>query len=299
MSKDIRTRLKELNPDLFSGKQPSAEHEVLIIGRREEKKGINYLLVTEPSDAAIAAKFKPVRFFHAAFKPTGSVKTDTNGKRSFSGMKKARVGNIFQPTQPDLYQYIREAIYKQEEDENGKPKFILLDEKDGTYKKAGFDALNRPQIRLRDTVFGSRVVIITDLYTPHSVDPETGMSVPLVANTRNPKTGKYEPKEVVMGSYEFFADDDDLGNLLEVCARHWTKNVEPWIKETVEVKTTKGSTVKTEIVEPTMTGTEDFIIDENLNAVDDLGDIQYSKKKLIEMGITPVEGETVKLKRAS
>jgi hypothetical protein len=298
---EIRNRLKELNPDLFSMRQPSIEHEVTIIGRRDkDSKSINYLLKTKPNAQAIAAKVKATQFFHAAYKPVGTIKVEADGKRSFSGPKKARVGNVFQPTQPDLFQYIRESIYEKEmkEDENGKPLLSMLPE-GKTWVKAGFDGANRPQIKLRDTVYGNRIVFYTDLYVPHNVDPETGESNALTANTRNPKTGKYEPKEVVMGVYEFFADDDDMDRLLEVCTRLWQKNVEPWITEKTVTTTTKGSEVKTTIKEAEVTGMEDFIIDEFGNAIDDTGDIIYSKKQLAAQGITAEEGETVKLKRAS
>lgn len=297
---EIRNRLKELNPDLFGMRQPSIKHEVVIVGRRDrDTKEVTYLLRSKPSKGAIAANFKAVNFLHAAFKPIGSIITDANGTRSFSGPKKARVGNIFQPTQPDLYQYVKESLYEMKEDGEGKIKPILLDEKEGTYKKAGFDAEGRPQVRLRDTVFGARIVMNTDLYVPHNTDPESGLSVPLTANTRNPKTGKYEPQEVVRGIFEFFADDDDLDKLLETCAKHWTKNVEPWVTAKIETKTIQGNKVITEVKEAAMTGEEDFIIDEYGNGVDNTGDIIFSPKELAALGVTAAEGETIKLKRTA
>jgi hypothetical protein len=302
---DIRDRLKELNPDLFSMTQPSVEHEVVLVGRRDKinPKQIDYLLKTKPTALAIAAKIKPSDYIHATLKPLGTIKENTIGGRSFSGPKKARALVIFQTRQPDLYQFLKEGIYESYEDDKGKTKWKLVDATVGTWKEAGFDAKKNPQIKLRDTVFGRKITFMCDPYTPHSVN-ENGEIQALTATTRDPKTGKYEDTEVVIGSYEFFADDDDLGKLLEVCARHYSKDIEPWLVESsVDTKVvTKGgtTTTKTVIKAPKFTGVEDYIIDADGNATDDQGTIVMSKEDLEELGHTGLaEGDTVKLQKVA
>jgi len=294
---NVKTRLLHLNPELFSMRQPSKEHEIIVVGRKEkEKEGNNFKIIydlrSKPNAAATAAKVLPQSFIHAAFKPVGTILIDEDGKRSFKGPKKARSGVVFQNTQPDLYHFLRQCLY--DNDGMGKE---LLPEGD-TYKKAGMDAQKRPCVKLRDTMWGLKVTFNCDLYTPHTMTPE-GKSEPLMAVTFDPATGRYLKKKVVVGSYQFFADEDDLDNLLEVCARHYQKNVFPYVTEKVTTTTEKAGKVVTEIKEEEITGMEDYIIDADGNAVDENGDIVKTAEELGEMGLSPNEGDTVKLKVAS
>ena len=165
---NVKEILTALNADLFSMTQPSKEHEMLVVGRKEKdaadatKFAINYLLKSKPNAAAIAAGIKKQDFIHAAFKPVGTVTKDDTGKRSFKGQKKARTSVIFLNTQPDLYNFIKEGLE-------------LGEGEDAGYLKAGFDAQKRPMIKMRDTVWGRKIGFNTPLYNPHSMSAEGKM----------------------------------------------------------------------------------------------------------------------------
>lgn len=278
---NVKDVLKELNPELFGMRQPSKEHEMFLVGRKETKNKdgkntfeIIYLLKSKPNAAAAAAGIKVQDFIHAAFKPIGTITTASDGRRSFQGPKKARTGVVFLNTQPDLYNFIKEGLELGEGDDLG-------------YKKAGFDAQKRPMIKMRDTVFGLKVGFNTPLYNPHSMSAE-GKLEPLVATTFDPKTGKYAKKKVVIGYYEFFADDDDLDKLLEVCARHYSKHIEPHLTEKVTTVTEKGGEKNIKVVEEKMTppaNEAEIIFDADGNSVDENGDVLETAEDLAARGI--------------
>jgi hypothetical protein len=279
--------LISLNTELFGVRQPSTEHEIYLVGRKDTvgaegaKKTIAlYLLKSKPNTKAKAAGIKVQNFLHAAMKPVGMINTDESGKRSFAGPKKARTSIIFQNTQPDLYNFIKEGIFKESKDETtGKVTYVLSDESEGAYTKAGYDAQNRPMLKIRDTVFGKKISFNTENYNPHSMTEEGNLEG-LKATTFNPKTGKYEKKLVTIGVYEFFADDDDLDKLLETCARHYAKHVAPFVTEKKTIVTEKGNTITKEVVEPEITGPDEPMYDDEGNQVDDEGKVLKTKEEL-------------------
>lgn len=275
--------LKGLNEDLFSGRQPSKEHEMFIVGKKTanatdpKKFDISYTQKSKPNKAAVLAGVRIQDFIHAAFKPLGTISVDDSGKRSFSGPKKARVGVIFLNTQPDLYNFVKEGLD--------------AGETTGAFTKAGFDALKRPMIKMRDTMFGLKITFNTPSYTPHSVNAE-GAVLPLKATTYDPKTGKYAKKEVVIGTYTFFADDDDLDNLLEVCGRHYDKHIAPFLTESVTTITKKGNKETVEVKEEDLVGPEAMIFDEEGNSVDEKGEVLETAEDLAARGIIAPEATT-------
>ena len=241
----LRQRILELNPELFSMRQPSKEHDVFVVGRKKDKDGTvttEYLLRSKPSEAAKKAGIKASELIHAAFMPTGSIKTGEDGKRSYQGPKKARVGVVFLNTQPNLYNFLKEGL------EEGK---------DIGFKEAGTDSRKRPMVKMRDTVYGLKITFLTDLYNPHQLDPAgSGKIVPLESTVFKPATGEYKKEKTIMGSYTFFADDDDLDNLLEICTRHYQKNVAPYVTEKTTVIKEKGQRKVVEVKEEEITGPE-------------------------------------------
>jgi hypothetical protein len=284
-SKEMPTNkeiLVQMNAELFGMRQPSKEHEMFVVGRRQKKADdatkteIVYQLKSSPNAAAIAAKIGVQDFIHAAFKPLGSITVNAEGRRSFKGPKKAKTSVIFLNSQPDLYNYIREGIEMGDmTDKDGK----VINEQGG-YKKAGFDSQKRPMIKLMDTVWGLKVGFNTPLYQPHSMNKQ-GKLVPLTATTLDPKTGKYSPKAVIIGYYEFFADDDDLDKLLEVCARQYEKHVKPYLKETVTTVTEKGNSKEVTVKDPEINAPVGEI-NEDGDLVDDQGVILKTAAEIEE-----------------
>lgn len=268
---ETKKLLKELNADLFSMRQPSKEHEMFVVGRKKKdpadnkKFTIEYNLKSEPKAAAKAAGIKPQDFIHAAFKPVGAITIGSEGKRSFSGPKKARTSVIFLNTQPDLFNFIKEGVDEGE---------------DKGFSKSGFDAQKRPMIKMRDTVYGLKIGFNVPSYTPHNMNEE-GKMKPLTAVSYDPEKGKYLARKVVVGYYEFFADDDDLDKLLEVCARHYDKNIKPYLTERVTTVTEKGGTKLIEVKEEELNQPQG-ILDDDGNLVDEDGNILKTADELEE-----------------
>jgi hypothetical protein len=308
---EIRKRLLDLNPDLFGSPQAPVENEVILVGRIIGSTTI-FLLKSEPNSIAQKAKIPIGNFLHLVTKPTGTITVNADGSETYGGPKKGRAYNVFQTAAPETYNFIRRSVFDEVKDVNtGKTNWVLKAKNDtnpelspwlpGGTMSVGNDNKECPIIILRNKLFGRKVVFNYDLYTPHFYNTE-GLPEPLKAKTKMPKTGTYEMQNVVMGSFEFFADPDDLGNLLEVCAKYVQKNIEPWLTGSQTITNKVGSTVTTTIKEAALTGMEDFIIDEYLNAVDDTMDVIASKKQLEASGIdvtTIKEGDMIKLDRAS
>lgn len=278
---NVKQTLLEMNADLFSMRQPSKDHDIFVVGRKEKdpndptKFKINYLLRSKPNKLAVAANIKPQDFIHASFKPVGTI-IESEGRKSYKGPKKAKTGVVFLNTQPDLYNFIKQSI------EEGEGKGYTL---------AGFDAQKRPMIKLVNGTWGLKVGFNTPLYTPHSLDSE-GNPVALRATSYNPKTGKYTPEKVVIGYYEFFADEDDLDKLLEICARHYSKNVEPHLAERTTTIKEKGNEKTVKVEEEKITApvsAENIIFDEEGNSVDENGEVLETAEDLLARGIEKPE----------
>ena len=247
--------LLALNASLFAFRQPSILHDIYVVGVRQPdpadntKKITVFIQKSKPNEAALKAGVKSSDFIHTSFKPVGTIKVDADSsEETFSGPKKSQVGVTFQSAQPDLFNFIKDAIDKGEGEgyvKNGEVQ--MTDPKTGkTFK--------RPQIRIKKKLFGRIIAMNVPEYTPHNMGAD-GKFYPLAPTTLDPTTGKYGKKEVTMGSIKFFADDDDLDLLEEAAARLVDKRVRPWVKDkkTLVVEDSFGNK-RVEVTEPKITG---------------------------------------------
>jgi hypothetical protein len=258
----LKEQLLKDNADLFSMRQPSTLHDIFVTGKRvKDTEGdgthIIYVQKTRPNEAAKAAKVAVQDYIHASMKPVGAIKQvegEEDGIVAFSGPKKAQAGVVFRTSQPDLFAFIEMAIEKGE---------ISDKNPNGGWVKSGFDAKKRPVIKLKNKLFGRKVIFNTPLYTPHSPD-DKGKMQPLSPTTYDPLTGKYGNKKVVIGVYRFFADDDDLDMLLEICARHTQKHVVPFLSDKTTIVTEKGGKKTVEIKEEQLAEANEDVPEEDL-----------------------------------
>jgi hypothetical protein len=279
----IKQILRDENPQMFDERQASLMHEIYIVGlRKKNAEGkntsiIEYLQKSKPNTAASAAGIKSMAYVHSAMLPVGTMVVLEDGTLVMGGPKSPQVDVIFQSNSPLQYQFIKDAIEKglviteaEAEKKNaeiatfnanraeGVPeRKLVVANPQGGYFNAGFDKLDRPIIKLRNKLFGRIIAINVPAYTPHSMN-EVGKMVPLAPTTYDPATGKYTTKPVTMSSLKFFADDDDLDLLLEVCARQVSKRVLPFIakKITVTEEDATGSK-KVTVKEPELEGNEE------------------------------------------
>jgi len=75
---------------------------------------------------------------------------------------------------------------------------------------------------------GRIITMNTPEYHPH-ICTKDGKLEPLTPITFDPHTGGYKKKIIVVNTYKFFVQEDDLDNLLEVCTRKYEKNIKPFI----------------------------------------------------------------------
>lgn len=231
MKSTTKSILVAMNTSLFSFRQPSALHDIYVVGVKQAdpadntKKITVFIQKSNPSEAARKAGVKVSEFIHTSFKPSGTIKLDeASGEEAFSGPKKSQVGVTFQSAQPDLFNFINEAIKKGEGEG-----YVMNGEVQMTDPKTG-KTFKRPQIKLKRKIFGKIIAMNVPEYTPHNMGAD-GKFHALSPVTLDPTTGKYLPKEVVSGSIKFFADDDDLDLLEEAAAKIVDKRVRPFVKD--------------------------------------------------------------------
>lgn len=255
-----------MNPSLFAFRQPSVLHDIYVVGIKQPdpqdntKKITVFIQKSKPNAAAAAAGVKPSDFIHTSFKPTGTIKVDENsGEETFSGPKKAQIGVTFQSAQPDLFIFINKALELGEG--VGYVKNGEVQMTDGLTGKT----FKRPQILLKRKIFGKIISMNVPEYTPTTMGAD-GKFHALNPVTLNPVSGKYERKEVTMGSIKFFADDDDLDLLEEAAARLVDKRVRPWVKDkkTLVVDNAFGDS-KIVVTDPENTGSPEDVENDAVN----------------------------------
>jgi hypothetical protein len=220
--------LRHMNPELFATTQVAEPYDALIsvaeVVNDAEGEGKSFKFA-QKSKKDIPGMPKSV-YFRASFTKTDSV-IDTlldSGitRPGFKGSKKPQAGNIFKNQQPSLFNRLAIELTAKRFEESGK------------------DSDGHIQVTPNMMVFGKKVSVSVPIYKPQD---DQGS---LKGTRYDPKTRKYvENQPVSMGVYRFFADVDDLEELIDVAAKLVDRWVMPFVTETVTIiKETAGSVSK-------------------------------------------------------
>lgn len=245
---NVKELLQQLNPGLFEETLVAEPSAIIVTGlpNGKDEKGqskLKFVQKSNPSDEAKAAGVRAGRYLRASFKKADSTKkvvTNSGDERvAFTGSKRAQAGNVFENVQPELFN------------------FMVMQLKQGNYKEVGKDQDNNTLVELDALTFGKKVSVNVPKYHPQETDDQ-GRRKDLIAGTYNPESKKYEKKKVTMSVIRFFADEDDLEELLEVAARRFERDVKHYLAEKVTTITETESKKTVETKEPDLTEEEEL-----------------------------------------
>lgn len=217
---ETREILKRMNPELFSTTQV-AQPYACVISVAKKVKGADgetdqYKFV-QTSDRQIPGIKGKSLYLRASFKKAGEkVKTllqNGEERTAFRGSKRSTPGNIFKNQQPNLFNFMVEEL--------------KLGDKG--YKEVGKDSDGNVIVETNALVYGKRIAVNVPTYTPMSTD-EDGKRKKLTGTKYDPKTDSYiENAPVTMDVFRFFADEDDLEELLGVATKLVDRQVMPYV----------------------------------------------------------------------
>lgn len=229
--------LRQMNPGFFDEPQVAMPYACTISAKSSEKdaKGnVTSMKFVQTSDRQIPGITGKSLYLRASFKKAGEqVKVMVNNEEriAFRGSKRSTPGNIFKNQQPNLFNFMVEEL------------------KAGNYKPAGKDNDKNDMVEAHALVYGKKIAINVPTYVPQSTDEE-GKRKALTGTRYDAEKDEYVTnQEVTMNVFRFFADEDDLDELLSLAVRLVDRQVMPYTKETVTEITqnlAKGTeTVKT------------------------------------------------------
>lgn len=251
-TEDIQRNLMDLNPTIFDGTLAPEDYRIRLIGEITEGKNAegksikvrNFFKTPARTPEGMAAG----KFLTAEITPLGQIKTaittDKNGVKteitSFRGLTKAKVVNIFETSQKEVYDYLAESVGNQSE-HGWIPKTKADYEANGLWDSMLTNSDGKPTVGLPKAVSGKWVTINCPAYHPQKIDAN-GIATPLMANHIDRKTGSWEKKPAINSSFSFFVFDVEMDNLLARAMKEYARTVAGNEAEVITTITKKVST---------------------------------------------------------
>ena len=259
-TEDIQRMLLDLNPAIFDGTLAPEDYKIRLVGefiegKNSEGKTVklrNFFL--KPS--RVPEGMPEGNYITAEITPLGQLKTvettDKAGKAltitSFRGLTKAKVINIFESSQREVYDYLAESVGIPT-DKGWAPKDKAAFEADGLWGLMLTNGQGSPTVGLPKSISGKWITINCPAYHPQTFD-NNGIARPLMANHIDRKTGQYTKKPAVNSSFSFFVFEVEMDNILARAMKEYSRTVAGNEVEVVTITTEKAGNVKVETSAP-------------------------------------------------
>lgn len=252
-TEDIQRMLLDLNPSIFDGTLAPEDYKIRLVGeftegRNSEGKAVklrNFFLTPSrrpegmPEGNYMTAEITPLEQLKT------STTTDKAGKplmiTSFRGLTKAKVVNIFETSQNEVYNYLAEAVGTPS-DNGWVPKDKAAFEADGLWPFMLTNSNGNPTVGLPKAISGKWITVNCPAYHPQVIDAN-GVARPLIANHIDRKTGEYAKRPAVNSSFSFFVFEVEMDNILARAMKEYSRSVAGNEVEVVTITTEKAGDV--------------------------------------------------------
>ena len=236
-AEDIQKTLLELNPNIFDGAIAPEDYKVRLVGEFEviEKNGQrvksrNWFLKPKRTMEGMEAGY----YLTVELLPLGQVQkitsTDDNGNEvtmlSFRGLTKAKTINVFQTSQPILFNYLAQVVGKPNPRNEKEWTSLSKEEMDAKPDIGSFliNGKGNPTVGINRTIDGKWITVNCPAYNPQTIDAD-GIASPLKANHIDRTTGKVSQRPAISTSFSFFAFSEEVDNVLARAAKEYTRSV--------------------------------------------------------------------------